>query len=168
MRLFRFFRVGHQWVGIVLSVWLLLLSVTGFLLLIKKKVDWIQPPTRCDTAGEVADLISLQDVAAVVLAQEHPDFQTFADIERIDFRPAQRVFKVISRRHDAEIQVGAVSGEALSIATRRSDLLERLHDGSFFGGFVHAWFSPLVAASVVFLTVSGWWLWLAPHRRRRG
>ncbi|MDY0109632.1 MAG: hypothetical protein RBT60_06810 [Candidatus Krumholzibacteria bacterium] len=94
MRLFKFFRVGHQWIGIVVSVWLLLLSVMGFLLLIKKKVDWIQPPTR------------------------------------------------------------------------RSDLLERLHDGSLFGGFVHGWFSPLVAVSVAFLTVSGCWLWLAPRRRR--
>jgi uncharacterized iron-regulated membrane protein len=167
MRVFRFLWQAHKWVGIVLALWVLLLAATGFLLLLKKKVDWIQPPTRRDTAGGVEDFITQQQLLAVVFAQDHPDFRSLADIDRIDFRPDRRVFKVISRRRDSELQIGAVSGEVLSVATRRSDLLERLHDGSFFGGFVHGWLSPLLATGVALLAVSGVWIWLDPLLRRR-
>lgn len=167
MRSFRFFRQGHKWVGIVLALWLLLLTVTGFLLLLKKKVDWIQPPTQRDRPGSPEAIISLETLLEVVLAQEHPDFQRIEDIDRVDYRPDRRVFKVVATENQAEIQVGAISGEVLSVATRRSDLLEQLHDGSFFGGWVHAWLMPLLAAALAFLTVSGLWIWLAPLRRRR-
>lgn len=167
MRYFRFFWHGHKWVGIVLALWLLLITVTGFLLLLKKKVDWIQPPIQRDRPGSVEAIISLETLLEVVLAQQHPDFQTLEDIDRVDFRPGHRIFKVIATDHHAEIQVGAISGEVLSVATRRSDLLEQLHDGSFFGGLVHAWLMPLLAAGLVFLTGSGLWVWLAPLLRRR-
>jgi len=167
MRYFRFFWQGHKWVGIVLALWLLLITVTGFLLLLKKQYDWIQPPTQRDTPGSVEAIIGMEALLEVVLAEGHPDFQTLADIDRVDFRPERRVFKVISRHRQAEIQVGAISGEVLSVATRRSDLLEQLHDGSFFGGFAHAWLMPLLAAGLVFLTGSGLWVWLAPLLRRR-
>lgn len=167
MRLLRFFRRVHRWVGVVFTLWLTLIAATGLLLLFKKQSDWIQPPTRRDAPGRVADFISQADLLAIVLAQDHPAFGSLADVDRVDLRPDRRVYKVISRRGHAEIQVGAVSGDVLSVDVRRSDLLERLHDGSFFGGFVHRWLMPAVAVGTVVLVVSGAWVWLAPLLRRR-
>lgn len=167
MRLFRFFWQAHKWAGIVLALWLTLIAVTGLLLLFKKQSAWIQPPTQRDVPGEVTDFISQAELLAIVLAQEHPAFGSLADIDRIDLRPGRRVYKVVSRHGYAEIQVGAVSGAVLSVDVRRSDLLEQLHDGSYFGGVVHGWVMPVVAAGTVLLVVSGVWVWVAPLLRRR-
>ena len=71
----------------------------------------------------------------------------------------------------AKIQVCAVTGAILSgPLTRRSDLIESIHDGSFFGDWAHGWVMPAAAIGLLVLTVSGIWVWIAPvltRRRRR-
>ena len=74
MRPYKFFWDTHKWTGIVLSLPFVLISVTGGLLLIKKKADWIQPPTQSDVQGTTEQFISVQELFRVVRAQEHPDF----------------------------------------------------------------------------------------------
>jgi uncharacterized iron-regulated membrane protein len=164
--LFKFFRETHKWTGIVLAVVFIEMGATGFLLLQKKRFDWIQPPTRTGAPGDVATLITLPEVLAVVLEQGHPDFRDVGDIDRIDFRPAARVHRVHSRHNHSELQVDAVTGEVLSLAPRRSDWLEDLHDGSLLGDWAHAVLLPLTAVILVFLSVSGLYLWLQPIYRR--
>jgi len=167
MKTYKFFWTTHKWTGIILAVFFMNMSVTGFMLLIKKKVDWIQPPTQKDAAGEVDNFITTQELFEVVFRQGHPDFQSLDDIERVDFRPGKRVFKVRSEHHHSELQVGAVSGEILSDAWRPSDLLENIHDGSFFAGWVHDWLMLIVPVGMVFLVFSGLWMWIEPAVRRR-
>jgi uncharacterized iron-regulated membrane protein len=142
--------------------------LTGFLLLAKKDYAWIQPPTQRATAGETKDFASLQQVLASVFAERHPDFGTLGDIERIDFRPGRRVHKVHSVRNHSEFQVDAVTGTVLGPARcRTSDLIEQLHDGSFYGEWAHAWLMPVAALALLFLVVSGIYIWLAPILKRR-
>ncbi len=167
MKPFKFFWDTHKWTGIVLSVVLLNVAITGFLLLIKKKADWIQPPTQVGAPGEWQDLAPLSEVLQTVFAQGHEDFRTIDDVDRIDFRPGKRVHKVRSKHHHSEMQVDAMTGQVLGVATRRSDLLEQIHDGSFFGNWVHDWAMLLVPPGLVFLVASGFYLWLAPILRRR-
>ena len=167
MSLFKFLWSTHKWTGIVLAVVLLNLSVTGFFLLIKKDVAWIQPPTRHGAAGEVGDLITLQRLFEVVLAQGHPAFRSLDDIDRVDFRPGRRVHKVRSKHDFAEIQVDAVNGAVLSVATRTSDLLEQFHDGSIFGAWAHGLLMPVTAFGLAFLVLSGLYLWGWPLLRKR-
>ncbi len=157
----------HKWTGIALAAVLALTSVTGFMLLIKKKVAWIQPPTVAGAPGEPADFISVGRLFDILVAQGHPDFRTANDVDRIDMRPDKRVFRVHSQHNYSEIQVCAVTGGILNVATRRSDFLENLHDGSFFGEWIHAWFMPLVAVALMFMVLSGLWLWIEPMLRKR-
>ncbi|UCD74053.1 MAG: PepSY domain-containing protein [Phycisphaerales bacterium] len=164
--MFKFFWTTHKWVGIILALVFTCTSVTGFMLLIKKKVDWIQPPTQKDAEGPVEDSISPREMFAIVLALDHPDFQSFDDIDRVDFRPGERVFKVQSKHRFSEVQVGAITGEVLSVAQRPSDLLEDLHDGSFYAGWVHEWLMPIAAAGLLFMVLSGLWLWVEPKIRK--
>ena len=49
MSSFKFFWTTHKWTGIVIAILLVMSSITGFLLLIKKDFDWIQPPTATAT-----------------------------------------------------------------------------------------------------------------------
>ncbi|MFH1842388.1 MAG: PepSY-associated TM helix domain-containing protein [bacterium] len=162
MRLPKIMRVTHKWTGVFLTVFLLNLAVTGFLLLQKKQYDWLQPDTQEGAAGGVEDFITSAELIEVVLQQGHPGFQTLADIDRIDFRPDKRIHKVRSRRSFAEIQVDAVTGQVLNVAERRSDLLENIHDGSFLAHWFHLWIMPLAALGLVFLCGSGLYLWLRP------
>lgn len=167
MKSFRLFWNTHKWTGIVLALFLLIMSVSGFLLLIKKKAAWIQPPVQKAATGGPAEFITLQQVFAAVLAHGHPDFATIEDMGRVDIRLRDRVFKVISARSDAELQVDAITGAVVSAGVRRSDWLERLHDGSMIGAWFHEWVMPVVAAGLSLLVLSGLWLWVEPMFRRR-
>ena len=167
MKFYKLVRNTHKWVSVLLSAAFINMAVTGFLLLVKKKYDWIQPPTREDAKGNAGDFINIQQLFEIVLNQGHEDFKSYADIDRIDFRPNKRVYKVQSKYNHSEIQVGAVTGAVLSEDQRLSDMLEDIHDGSFFGARVHDWFMPLMAFSLFFLSISGIYLWLQPRIRKR-
>ncbi|MCH2132937.1 MAG: PepSY domain-containing protein [Phycisphaerales bacterium] len=99
---FKFFWTTHKWTGIVIAVLLLMSATRGFLLLIKKDFDWIQPPTAIASQGTIQDFAPIQDVVATIIAQDHPDFTSPEDIDRIDTRPGKRLHKVRSRHHYTE------------------------------------------------------------------
>ncbi len=174
MKLYKVLWETHKWVGVVSGVVLVNIAVTGFLLLLKKDNGWIQPPTMEGSSGSPQDFITMPRLFSVVLNAGHEDFRQIKDIDRIDFRPGKRVHKVRSRHNHSEIQVDAVTGEVLSASSRRSDLIENLHDGSFFGRAFHGWLMPIAAVSLLFLVASGIYLWIEPiarrwrRRRRRG
>ncbi len=167
MNTLRFFFKAHRWTGICISTFLVISACTGFLLLLKKEFDWIQPPTRTGTEGSIENFISLDEAWKRVEATGHPDFRSVEDLDRIDVRPGNRVYKVRSKHNHSEIQVDAVSGAILNTDTRTSDWLEDLHDGSWIGEPVHDYVMPLVAICVLFLVFSGLWMWIAPMVKRR-
>ncbi|MEZ5990276.1 MAG: PepSY-associated TM helix domain-containing protein [Planctomycetota bacterium] len=164
MRLYKLLWDTHRWVGVGASLLVVLAASTGLLLLLKKDVAWIQPPTQRDRAE--GPYLSIEALYERLFALGRPDLRSEADIERVDFRPGKKVYKVHLVRDHQEVQVGAVSGAILSQEKRWSDFLEDLHDGSFAGGLAHGWLWPLFAACLAFLALSGLWLWLEPLLRR--
>jgi uncharacterized iron-regulated membrane protein len=167
MKMSKLARKTHKWLGIVLSLILCNISVTGLLLLEKKGYEWIQPRTCTGTEGTINDLINMQKVFEVTFAQGHESFQSLEFIDRVDFRPDERVFKVRSQKNYMEMQIDAVSGAVLNISTRRSDLYENLHDGSFFGQIMHGKLMPIAAVANLALIATGFYLWLSPKLKRK-
>lgn len=167
MKSYKVFWELHKWIGVLLSIVLINISVTGLFLLQKKQHEWIQPATRTGQEGATADFVSMQRVFDAVLDCNHPDFPAVSAIDRIDFRPGKRVHKVRSKTRHAEIQIDAVTGKVLNIATRPSDFLEQLHDGSVLGEWMHGKVMPGVAVANIILVVSGLYLWLGPKLKRR-
>ncbi len=157
----------HKWTGLTLSLVVATLSVTGFLLLVKKEFASIQPPTQQGAEGAVGDFISLEAVLAAAASTGDPAFATPDDIDRIDFRPGERVHKVRSRTGYGEIQVCAVTGAVLSHTWRPSDLIEQIHDGSWFSDVWHDYGMPIVALGVLFLSGSGVYIWITPILRKQ-
>ena len=157
----------HKWIGIALSAVLINVSVTGLFLLEKKQYEWIQPATRTGQEGTPSDFVSIQRLFDIVAECNHPDFPNIDSIDRIDFRPGKRVYKVRAKTHHAEIQVDAISGQVLNVAARRSDLLEQLHDGSYLGSWMHGKVMPGVAVANIILALSGLYLWLGRRRSRK-
>lgn len=163
---FRFFWTAHKWTGLTLGVVFLVTAVTGLLLLWKKEFAYLQPPTQQGVQAPLADFLSLDEVWHIVAAQQHADFRTADDVDRIDVRPGKYVYKVRSRHNDTEMQIDASTGAVLRIDTRRSDFLERVHDGSWISDGVKVFVMPLVALGLLFLVFSGTWIWLHPKIRR--
>jgi hypothetical protein len=84
------------------------------------------------------------------------------DVNRIDVRPGKGVAKVWLKS-GYEVQVDLGTGSVLHSAYRRSDLIESLHDGSFFAG---DWtklglFLPSGVA-LLLLWASGLWMFWVP------
>ena len=78
MILFKLCRTTHKWIGILLSLLLLNIAVTGMLLLLKKEYDWIQPPTKTGAEGVLSSFKSTEEILQAVLSQGHEDFQSLA------------------------------------------------------------------------------------------
>ena len=167
MKHYKLNRTVHKWLGMIFAIAFLNISITGLLLLEKKNFTWIQPATQKGAEGGVGDFITNQQLFEAVFAEKHADFQTMEDVDRIDFRPGKRVFKVRSNHNYREMQVDAINGKILSIATRNSDHIEAWHDGSAFGGLTYKLLMPVFALVTIGLTLTGLYLWLAPAAKRR-
>lgn len=160
----RLARRWHRFAAIAIAVPFLIVIVSGLLLQMKKEFTWIQPPTvnGRDTIPELSFERILEATARVPEAQ----VETWGDISRLDVRPSKGMLKV-QCRNGVEVQLDAASGEVLQVATRRSDLIEGLHDGSFFADAAKLWIFLPSGLVVLFLWVSGLYLWWLPGSMRR-
>jgi uncharacterized iron-regulated membrane protein len=163
---FRSLWLLHRWLGVTVGLVLMLSSITGLLLLVKKDYDWIQPPTMECESGTAEQLQPMAKVFEAVFALGLPQFRDEADILKVDFRPSKRLHKVVSRHDDYEVQVCAISLRTSKPSVRRSDWLERLHDGSWFGDLAHDRVMPVVALILLFLASSGYVMWLFPKWKK--
>ena len=157
-------RKVHYWGALVVALPVLIVIVTGILLLLKKDIDWLQPPTAAGQ-GNVPTL-SVARILEVSKSVPEAGIAGWADIDRVDLRPRKGVLKVRAR-NSWEIQIDHQTGEVLHVAYRRSDLIEALHDGSFFHAAAKLW--VFLPASVVLLAlwVTGVYLFLVPLLARR-
>lgn len=161
-------RKGHRWGAIVIAAPFLLVLATGLLLQIKKQWSWVQPPTQRGSAREPT--ISFAAILQQASSVSQTSITGWQDIDRLDVQPGRGIVKVLTRNR-WEVQLDLATGEVLQVAYRRSDLIESLHDGSWFHeGAKLGVFLP-VALIVLGLWVSGIYLfflpWTVRWRRRR-
>lgn len=107
----------------------------GVMLMLKKEIDWIQPPSM---EGRFPGLSPRMPMTLLVIkAIEATDGQaeSYADFDRVDFKPSKGMVKFILKT-GLEVQLDAATGDVLSVATRQSDWIEALHDGSYFADWV--------------------------------
>jgi len=156
----------HRWGAIVCTIPLLLVAATGLLLQIKKQIEWIQPPTRKGASADETPRQSWSEVLEMARAVEAAEVEDWKDIERLDVRPGKGVVKVRCKNR-WELQIDLQSGDVLSSTYRRSDLIESLHDGSFFTESAKVWIFLPNGIILVGLWVTGVWLWYVPLRNRR-
>jgi uncharacterized iron-regulated membrane protein len=155
-----FNRKIHRWGAIAIAVPLAIVLITGVLLLLKKDFVWIQPPT---IKGEDKGLaLDFDQILAIARTAPEAGIETWADVDRIDVRPGKGMLKVRAE-NSWEIQIDANTGEVLQVAYRRSDLIESIHDGSFFGEHTKLWVFLPSAVVVVLLWVTGMYLFLFPY-----
>ncbi len=157
----------HYWTSVIIMVPVLIIFCTGVLLQMKKHWNWVQP-TEHQGTGTTPNL-NFEGILAIIRGVPELGVSGWDDINRLDVRPGRGVVKVLLHNGwEAQIDLG--TGRVLHTAYRRSDLIESLHDGSFFAG---KWsklglFLPTgVALLLLLATGLGMWFPFSRSRKRR-
>ena len=89
----------------------------------------------------------------------------WSDIDRLDVRPEKGIVKVRTKNR-WELQIDTNTGQVLQEAYRRSDLIETLHDGSWFNSSIkYLIFLPSGIVLLV-LWLTGIYLVLLPYQKK--
>ena len=161
MRAEVFWRKVHCWVSIVAALPLLVVALTGILLQVKKDFAWVQPTEQAGSGAEPA--VSFEQIFAA--CGSRGGVHSWTDIRRLDFRPNKGLIKV-TVGDDREIQIDAATGRVLQVARRRSDLIEALHDGGWFGKAVKRWVFLPAGVGLAILCGTGVYLFALPRWKR--
>ncbi len=158
----------HRWGALLVSLPFLIVIISGLLLQVKKEVEWIQPSTEEVAIDSLA--LSFSDILRISQGVEEAQISTWSDINRLDVRPDKGVVKVRSE-NQWEIQIDLERGTLLKTAYRRSDIIEQLHDGSWFHDAAKLWIFLPSGFIVLILWLSGMYLFFVPilaKRSRKG
>ena len=157
-------RIFHRWGSVLIALPLVVVIATGILLMLKKQSAWIQPPTIGGTTKELK--VSFEEILASAKSVPEAGIESWDDIDRLDVRPAKGMIKIrgINRW---EIQLDAATAEVLQVAYRRSDLIESIHDGSFFHDKIKLYVFLPSGILLFILWITGLYLFAQPHLTRR-
>lgn len=154
----------HRWGAVAVALPFAVVISTGILLQLKKQLDWVQPPER--RGGTEAPALALPRILEIVRAVPGSGVTSWDDVDRIDVRPGKGMLKVVATNR-MEVQLDVATGAVLQVAYRRSDLIESLHDGSWFHALAKLLVFLPAGIVVLLLWVTGVYLWLLPYRARR-
>lgn len=166
LNLKRLLRQIHYWLSLLVAVPAMIIFVAGIFLMLKKEIAWIQPPTLSGIeSGEIPE-ISFDDM--VLAARGHPEAQinSWTDIDRIDLRVGKGIAK-LRGNSGWEVQVDTKTGDVLNVAYRRSDLIEQIHDGSFFSDAVKLYVFLPTGIFLILMWGTGIYLFLLPRFRKK-
>ncbi len=175
--LLRGVRKIHRATGIALFALFLIIAFSGLLLGWKKNSNgYILPDTQKGTSTNLSDwlpLDSLRNIALLTL-RDSVGADLDPELDRIDARPDKGILKFTFTQHYWEVQLDGATGTALSVALRRSDFLEALHDGSIVdsslklnGGYIKLIYTSIMAIALITFSLTGFWLWYGPKVMRR-
>ena len=156
-------RKVHYWLSVAVALPILVIVSSGLLLQLKKQIDWVQPPEQRGS-GKVPALTFAQ-ILTICRSVPEAGVEEWGDVSRLDVRPDRGMLKVTTRTSH-EIQIDTTTGAVLQVAVRRSDLIESLHDGSWFHDSVkYAVFLP-AGISLLVLWATGLYLFALPYLAR--
>lgn len=153
----------HLWLGVLSTVVLVVICVTGILLNHKRGLG-LMPDVPHEASGAFERALPLAELARRAAEAVGPAVAA-AGVDRMDVRPGDGLVKVrFDDREVTEATVDLASGRVVHVGPRNDVFLEKLHSGEVFGdGWVLL--SDLAAVALVLALVSGYWLWLYPKSR---
>ncbi len=164
MKLSKLTRVSHRWGSIIALLPLMIIIASGIILQLKKVSPYIQPPTQ-HGAG-TAPAIGFERILEVARTVPEAEVQSWEDVDRLDVRPGEGVVKVRCKNR-YEVQIDTETAEILQVAVRRSDLIESIHDGSYFNDHFKLWVFLPAGIVLAMLVITGIYLFLLPYLVRR-
>jgi uncharacterized iron-regulated membrane protein len=166
----RWYRKAHRFVAIPLLLFIVVMSISGLLLTWKEELQ-LKPPSG-STSGK-GDLISLSEIEDTAI-HYIDSLKLSNEINRIDYRPSKGIAKVRFEQHFTELQIDCYTGKIISEKTRTADIIEMIHDGSIIdhlfnneGHPTKLFYSSIISLGLLFLSISGFWLWLKPKQIKK-
>ena len=158
-------RKVHYWAGAIIAIPALVLLASGLLLQSKKHWAWVQPTEHRGTGKVPA--IDLNQLLQSVRTDPELGVSSWDDVNRIDVRPGRGVAKVwLNSGYEVQVDLG--TGRVMHTAYRRSDLIEAIHDGSFFGGdWVKLGVFLPTGMTLLLLWGTGVWMWWVTFAGKR-
>ena len=157
-------RVLHRWGSIIALPPIKINIFCGIVLQLKKESAYIQPTTQRGAGAEPA--IGFERILEVARTVPEAQIESWENVDRLDVRPGKGVVKVRSKNRD-EVQLGTETAEILHVAFRRSDLIESIHDGSYFNDHFKLWVFLPAGIVLATLVITGFHLFLLPYLVRR-
>jgi hypothetical protein len=176
VKILRWTRWLHGWMGILLFLLFLLVASTGLLLAWKKNSGgYILAATTRGSSTELADWRPLSELTQLATTYLRDSVAADLDptLDRIDVRPDKGVVKISFENHYWGLQLDGATGALLSVERRRSDFIEQLHDGSILdrqlttAGWIKLVYSSITGTALLLFSITGFWLWYGPRRLRR-
>jgi uncharacterized iron-regulated membrane protein len=165
--MYRFVRKCHRIIGLINALFLIVISVTGFLLALKRQIPWMRPAIHQGTdVAAMAEWIPPGAAVEAAIAVGLPSLQSAKDVDRLEIHAKYGVYKITSRQQYDEVQVDLGTGKVLSVAKRNDQLTEDIHDLSFIDPALRLYVLPVVATLLFGLGVSGLVLYFVPVLRR--
>lgn len=164
----------HLWFGVVTTLALLVISVTGILLNHKRGLG-LMPDVPHEATGAFSQSVTLEQLAEAALRAAPPaatngwrpeDGVDVSLIDRMDVRPRNGYVKVRLRdRASTEMTVDLNSAQVVHSGRRGDVFLEKLHSGEAFGARM-VLLSDIAALGLILTLITGYWLWLVPKLSR--
>ena len=167
MKLQVLLRQIHYWGSLFIMLQVGVVISAGLLLMLKKEIDWIQPPTQKGSGEYQMPGVSLAEMFKAVHGVPEAGISSWRDLSRVDVKPEKGVVKFIGKTN-WEVQVDARTGAVLQAAYRRSDIIESIHDGSYFGGWTKLYVFLPTGVVLFVLWLTGIYLFALPHVKRIG
>jgi len=149
----------HYWGSIACALPVIIIIITGMLLLFKKQSDWIQPSSMLGESK--VPTIQFEEILDAAKSVEAANIDSWKNIHRLDVRPSKGIIKIQSK-NNYEIQIDQTTGEILQVAFRRSDIIESIHDGSFFHDLAKLWLFFPSSIILLILWITGIYLFVIP------
>ncbi len=177
-QLIRIFRKIHRTTGALLFVFFFVVAITGLLLGWKKHSNGIiLAETHHGTSVDFKDWLTIDSLTRCATSILHDSISASLNPfpERIDIRKDKGVIKFTYEDGFWGIQMDGATGKLLHVERRRSDFIEKLHDGSILdlyfstrNGQIKLVYTSIMGAALLIFTITGFWLWYGPIRMRRG
>jgi len=164
MKLSKLSRVSHRWGSIIALLPITIIVFSGIVLQLKKESAYIQPPTQRGAGTEPT--IGFERILEVARTVPEAEIESWEDVDRLDVRPGKGVVKVQCKNR-YEVQIDIETAEILQVAFRRSDLIESIHDGSYFNDHFKLWVFLPAGIVLATLVITGLHLFLRPYLARR-
>jgi len=162
----KFWRQVHYWLSLAVFLPAGVIFIAGGFLMLKKEIDWIQPATERGAVSEAIPAASWEDMLAAARALPEAGIEQWSDIDRIDLRVDRGIAK-LRAKSGWEVQIDTATAEVLRVAYRRSDVIETIHDGSFFSDAVKLYVFLPTGLLLVVMWGTGIYLFLLPRLRKR-
>lgn len=159
------FRKIHHWGAFVVALPLIIMIGAGILLMLKKELEWIQPASQSGVEKKLIPMASMQELFEAARAVEIAGFTTWEQLERADLKPGKGIIKFVSTSN-WEVQVDTHSALVLKVALRRSDVIESIHDGSYFADWMKLGLFLPVGIVLLILWLTGLYLFVLTQYKK--